>query len=77
MKKQTQYANRAKAFAPNQNFGPAISEAAEPRGVTFSAIKRPNTPRWSEARPRLEWDSNIVVLVALQPLGIARRRLLA
>ena len=28
------------------------SEAAEPRCVTFSAIKRPNTPRWSEARPR-------------------------
>jgi hypothetical protein len=31
VKKQTQYANRAKAFAPHQNSGPAISEAAEPR----------------------------------------------
>jgi hypothetical protein len=29
-KKQTQYANHAKAFTPDQNFGPAISEAAEP-----------------------------------------------
>ena len=29
-KKQTQYANRAKAIAPYQNVGPAISEAAEP-----------------------------------------------
>jgi RHS repeat-associated protein len=28
------------------------SEAAEPRCVTFSAIKLQNTPRWSEARPR-------------------------
>jgi hypothetical protein len=28
------------------------SEAAEPRCATFSAIKLPNTPRWSEARPR-------------------------
>ena len=52
MKKQTQYANRAKAFAPHRNFGPAISEAAEPRCATPSAIKLPDTPRWSEARPR-------------------------
>jgi hypothetical protein len=52
VKKQTQYAKRAKAFAPHQNFGPAISEAAEPRCATFSATKLPNTPRWSEARPR-------------------------
>ena len=51
LKKQTQYANRAKAFA-HQNFGPAISEAAEPRCATPSAIKPPDTPRWSEARPR-------------------------
>ena len=43
MKKQTQYANRAKAFAPHQNFGPAISEAAEPRCATPSAIKLPDT----------------------------------
>ena len=51
LKKQTQYANRAKAFA-HQNFSPAISEAAEPRCATPSAIKPPDTPRWSEARPR-------------------------
>ena len=30
VKKRTQYANYAKAFAPEQNFAPAISEAAEP-----------------------------------------------
>jgi hypothetical protein len=52
LKKQTQYANRAKAFAPHQSFGPAISEAAEPRCTTSSVIKLPDTPRWSEARPR-------------------------
>jgi hypothetical protein len=51
VKKQTQYAKRAKAFVPHQNFGPAISEAAEPRCATFSATKLPNTPRWSEAWP--------------------------
>jgi hypothetical protein len=51
-KKQTQYANRAKAFAPHQNFGPAIREAAEPRCATPSATKLPDTPCWSEARPR-------------------------
>jgi hypothetical protein len=63
--KQTQYANRAKAFAPHQNFGPAISEAAEPRCGTFGAIKLPNTPRWSEAASlevakifRPIWDDN-------------------
>jgi len=52
VKKQTQYANRAKAFAPHQNLGPAISEAANPRCVTPSAINLPDTTRWSEARPR-------------------------
>ena len=52
VKKQTQHANRAKAFAPHQKFGPAISEAAEPRCATPSAIKLPDTSRWSEARPR-------------------------
>jgi hypothetical protein len=52
VKKQTQYANHAKALAPHQNFGPAISEASEPRCATPSAIKLPNTPRWSEARHR-------------------------
>jgi hypothetical protein len=30
VKKQTQRTNRAKTFAPHQNLGPAISEAAEP-----------------------------------------------
>ena len=44
--------NRAKAFAPHQKFGPAISEAAEPRYAASSAIKLPDTSRWSEARPR-------------------------
>ena len=29
-----------------------ISEAAEPRCATPSAIKLPDTPRWSEAQPR-------------------------
>ena len=52
VKKQTQCANRAKAFAPHQNLGPAISEAAEPRYSTPSAIKLPDTPRRSEAPPR-------------------------
>ena len=52
VKKQTQCANRAKAFAPHQNLGPAISEAAEPRCSTPSAIKLPDTPRRSEAPPR-------------------------
>ena len=52
VKKQTQCANRAKAFAPHQNLGPAISEAAKPRCVTPSAINLPDTTRWSEARPR-------------------------
>jgi hypothetical protein len=44
--------NRAKAFAPHENLGPAISEAAKPRCVTPSAINLPDTTRWSEARPR-------------------------
>ena len=52
VKKQKQHANRAKAFAPYQKFGPAISEAAEPRYAAPSAIKLPDTSRWSEARPR-------------------------
>ena len=51
-RQETQCVNRAKAFAPHQNFGPAISEAAEPRCATPSAIKLPDTPRWSEERPR-------------------------
>jgi hypothetical protein len=44
--------DRAKAIAPQQILGPAISEAAEPRCSTPSAIRLPDTPRWSEARPR-------------------------
>jgi hypothetical protein len=39
-------------FAPQQKFGPAISEAAKLRCATVSAIKPPDTTRWSEARPR-------------------------
>ena len=30
------------------------NETAEPRGARASAIKLPDTPRWSEARPRQE-----------------------
>jgi hypothetical protein len=30
VKKQSQYANRSMRFAPQQQFGPAVSEAAEP-----------------------------------------------
>jgi hypothetical protein len=52
VKKETQCASRAKAFAPHQNLGPAISEAAKSRGVTPSAINPSDTTRWSEARPR-------------------------
>src|SRR4029077_2100461 len=52
VKEQSQYANRSMRFAPQQKFGPAISEAAEPRCATVSAIKLPDTSRWSEARPR-------------------------
>ena len=52
LKKHSQYANRSMRFAPQQQFGPAISEAAEPRCATVSAIKLPDTSRWSEARPR-------------------------
>jgi hypothetical protein len=52
VKKQTQYADRAKAFAAHQILGPAISEAAEPRCSTPCAIKLPDTPRRSEAPPR-------------------------
>jgi hypothetical protein len=36
----------------NKKLGPAISEAAESRCATPSAIKLPDTARWSEARPR-------------------------
>jgi hypothetical protein len=39
VKKQTQDANQAKAFAPHQNLGPAISEAAE-QGLTQLINKR-------------------------------------
>jgi hypothetical protein len=45
MKKQSRYTNRAKAFTPQQKFGPAISEAAEPRCDTPSATKLSHTPR--------------------------------
>jgi hypothetical protein len=52
VKKQTQYADHAKAFAPHKILGPAISEATEPRCSTPSVIELPDTPRWSEAPPR-------------------------
>jgi hypothetical protein len=50
--KQTNYAHRARGFTPQQKFGPAISEAAEPSRAMPSAIQLPHTSRWSEARPR-------------------------
>jgi hypothetical protein len=43
VKKQTRYADRAKAFAPHQILGPAISEAAEPRCSTPGATEPPDT----------------------------------
>jgi hypothetical protein len=52
VKKDSQYPGRSLRFAPQQQFGPAISEAAEPSCATVSAIKPPDTSRWSEARPR-------------------------
>src|SRR3974390_3563820 len=52
VKKQSRYADRSMGFAHQQQFGPAISETAEPRCATLSAIKPPDTSRWSEARPR-------------------------
>jgi hypothetical protein len=36
-------------FAAHQDFGPASSEAVAPRCATPSAIKLPDTTRWSEA----------------------------
>jgi hypothetical protein len=52
VKKHSQYADRSMGFAPQQQFCPAISEAAESRWATVSAIKLPDASRWSEARPR-------------------------
>src|SRR3974377_205378 len=52
VKKQSRYADRSMGFAHQQQFGPAISEHPEPRCATLSAIKPPDTSRWSEARPR-------------------------
>ena len=52
VKRHSQYADRSLGFASQQQSGPAISEAAEPRCITVSAIKPPDTSRWSEARPR-------------------------
>src|SRR3974390_2254689 len=50
--RQSRYADRSMGFAHQQPFGPAISETAEPRCATFSAIKPPDISRWSGARPR-------------------------
>jgi hypothetical protein len=52
VKKHSQYSGRSMGFAPQQQFGPAISEAAKPRCATVNAIKPPDTSRRSEARPR-------------------------
>ena len=41
VKKQKQYADRTKAFTSHQIFGPAISEAVEPRCSTLSATELP------------------------------------
>jgi len=40
VKKDSQYADRSLGFAPQQQFGPAISEAAEPRYATVSKSSR-------------------------------------
>jgi hypothetical protein len=80
VKKDSQYADRSLGFAPQQQFGPAISEAAEPRCATVSGIKPPDTSRWSEARPRFDthriksrsfvpkstWDSFLIIKVIRQ-----------
>ena len=50
VKRRSQHADRSMGFAPQQKFGPAISEAAKLRCATVSAIKPPGTARWSEAR---------------------------
>jgi hypothetical protein len=38
----------------NKKFGPAISEAAEPRYASVCAVKLPYTSRRSKGRPRYE-----------------------
>jgi hypothetical protein len=52
VKRRSQHADCSMGFAPKRKFGPAISEAAQPRCATPSAIKLPDTTCWSEARPR-------------------------
>jgi hypothetical protein len=52
VKKRTQYAFAPRHSPLHQILDPAISEAAEPRCSMPRAIKLPNTPRRSEARPR-------------------------
>ena len=49
---QTQYAHHAYGFAPQQKFGPAISEAAELNRGHAERGYLPLTSPWSEARPR-------------------------
>jgi hypothetical protein len=51
VKRQMQYAYRARALALKQKFGPAISEAAETRYASVCAVKLPCTSRRSEGRP--------------------------
>ena len=43
VKRRSQHADCSMGFAPQRKFGPAISEAAEPRCATPSAIKLPDT----------------------------------
>jgi hypothetical protein len=43
VKRRSQHADCSTGFAPQLKFGPAISEAAEPRCATPSAIKLPDT----------------------------------
>src|SRR3974390_444311 len=51
VKTQPRYADLPMGFPNKKQLGPAISETAEPRCATVSAIKPPDTSRWSEARP--------------------------
>jgi len=52
VKKQAQYANRARGFAPQQNSGPAISEAAEYSRCHAQRNLATLKSHWSEERPR-------------------------
>src|SRR3974390_2210468 len=52
VKKQSRYADRSMGFAHQQQFDPAISETAEPRCATLSAISFPSSLPLSSFWPR-------------------------